>query len=120
MINSVKKLAMLTASPRAINKIQDIINKKNGQAILLYLQGGGCSGMKYQFEVLDINKKEDKLDEIVKIDDVSIHMCGKSLLYTMGTHIDYIDDDIMGSRFDFSNDNINGKCGCGTSIRFNK
>ena len=109
---------MLTASVNALKKMKYIVKKQNGEAILLYLQGGGCSGLKYKFEILDKNEKQDKLDEIVNIDGLPIHMCGKSLMYSMGTHIDYINDDIMGSRFDFSNDKINGKCGCGTSINF--
>lgn len=109
---------MLTASKTAIKKIGNILSNNQGKAILLYLEGGGCSGLKYKFEVLSNNVKQDKLDEVIDIEGIPIHMCGKSLMYTMGTHIDYIKDDIMGSRFDFLNDNINGKCGCGTSIRF--
>ena len=38
-------------------------------------------------------------------------------MYLMGTHIDY-KADIMGERFDFSNNNISSKCGCGTSFNF--
>jgi Fe-S cluster assembly iron-binding protein IscA len=37
------------------------------------------------------------------------------MLFLLGTKIDYIED-IMGSRFDFINDNIQSKCGCGTSF----
>ena len=120
MINITKTKSLLTASTNAIHKIKDIINQHNGKSILLYLESGGCSGMKYKFEVLATNEKQNKLDEIVELNGINFHMCNKSLLYTMGTHIDYINDDIMGSRFDFQKSNINGKCGCGTSIRFNK
>jgi Fe-S cluster assembly iron-binding protein IscA len=35
----------------------------------------------------------------------------------LGTHIDY-KQDIMGSRFDFYNENITNKCGCGSSVNF--
>jgi Fe-S cluster assembly iron-binding protein IscA len=38
-------------------------------------------------------------------------------MYIIGTKIDY-KDDIMGSRFDFKNDNMKNKCGCGTSFNF--
>ena len=38
-------------------------------------------------------------------------------MYIIGTKIDY-KDDIMGSRFDFKNDNMENKCGCGTSFNF--
>ena len=38
-------------------------------------------------------------------------------MFLLGTNIDYIED-IMGSRFDFQNQNIESKCGCGTSFNF--
>ena len=38
-------------------------------------------------------------------------------MFLLGTNIDYIQD-IMGSRFDFQNKNIETKCGCGTSFNF--
>lgn len=38
-------------------------------------------------------------------------------MYIIGTNIVY-KEDIMGSRFDFTNDNISNKCGCGTSVNF--
>ena len=38
-------------------------------------------------------------------------------MYVLGTEIDYLQD-IMGSRFTFSNDNISNTCGCGTSVNF--
>ena len=39
------------------------------------------------------------------------------MLYVLGTTVDY-KEDMMGSRFDFINDKIMGKCGCGTSVNF--
>jgi Fe-S cluster assembly iron-binding protein IscA len=49
--------------------------------------------------------------------DKYLYLCNKSLMYIIGTKVDYIED-IMGSRFDFSNDQIYSKCGCGTSVNF--
>ena len=46
-----------------------------------------------------------------------MYLCGKSLLHIIGTNIDY-KEDIMGSRFDFSSEQIDSKCGCGTSVNF--
>ena len=47
----------------------------------------------------------------------NLYLCNKSLMFILGTKIDYIED-IMGSRFDFKNDLIDSKCGCGTSVNF--
>ena len=38
-------------------------------------------------------------------------------MYLIGTYIDY-KKDIMGKKFDFVNDSISSKCGCGTSFNF--
>ena len=48
--------------------------------------------------------------------DKSLSLCFL-LMYLMGKLIDY-KIDIMRERFDFSNDNIASKCGCGTSFNF--
>ena len=47
----------------------------------------------------------------------NLYLCNKSLMFILGTKIDYIED-IMGSRFDFKNEQIDSKCGCGTSVNF--
>lgn len=108
---------LITISKNAIKKINSIINSENSKAILISIKGGGCNGFNYNFTPLKTNKKTGKFDTILKIDDLNIHICGKSLMYIMGTHIDY-KKDIMGDRFDFSNKNISSKCGCGTSFNF--
>lgn len=108
---------MLSITNIAKTKMKELINK-NGQAIYLYLNSGGCNGFEYKFEILTENKKPHKLDEKINIDnEYDLYICNKSLLYVFGTEINYIDD-IMGSRFDFKNNNITSKCGCGTSVNF--
>ena len=47
--------------------------------ILFSIEGGGCNGLKYNLE--PNNDEPKKIDEIVKIDDLKINVCGKSLLY---------------------------------------
>ena len=108
---------MITMSKRAIGILKNTLHAEKGKAILLYLKSGGCTGMEYKFEIMKTNNKSNKLDEIIKVDDLNIHLCNNSLLYMLGTHIDYIDD-IMGTRFDFKNDKIKNKCGCGSSVNF--
>lgn len=108
---------LITVSKSALKKINSIINLDNSKAILISIKGGGCNGFNYNFTPLKSNEKTDKLDKIIKIDDINVHICGKSLMYIMGTHIDY-KTDIMGDRFDFTNENISSKCGCGTSFNF--
>lgn len=108
---------MITISTLAKLKIKEMIANNLGKAALLYINGSGCNGFSYKFKVLKEDKKSSKLDEIIKIDDVNLYLGGESLLYIIGTSIDY-KEDIMGSRFDFSSEQIDSKCGCGTSVNF--
>ncbi len=48
-------------------------------------------------------------------EDIVIHICGKSLMHVIGTHIDW-ERDIMGEAFKFDNPMAKSSCGCGTSF----
>jgi iron-sulfur cluster assembly protein len=104
---------ILKISPSAIKQLKLIKDSHQSSALKFYIKGGGCNGFNYQIE--PTNEKADKLDEIVKVEDLEIHVCGKSLMYILGTEIDW-NVDIMGSTFKFNNPNANSNCGCGSSF----
>lgn len=108
---------MIQITEKASNMLLNLIKKYQGKSAFLYLKGGGCNGFSYKFKVLPEDKKPHKLDEIYDLGNKNLYLCNKSLLFLFGTEIDYIDD-IMGSRFDFKNPEIDSKCGCGTSFNF--
>ena len=108
---------MITISKKATNTLLNLIKKEQGSSALLYLKGGGCNGFSYKFKILNSNEKPHKLDEVINIDSTKLYLCHTSLIWLLGTHIDYVED-IMGSRFDFKNEKISSKCGCGTSFNF--
>ena len=109
---------MITISNIAKQKLKNLIVNNSGKSAYLYLKSGGCNGFNHTFSILDKDEKPNKYDEVFDIDDKhNLYICSKSLMYIIGSKIDYIED-LMGSRFDFSNDNIAGKCGCGTSVNF--
>lgn len=108
---------MLKISSIAKNTILNIINKNDGNAAFLYLKGGGCNGFSYKFKILLNDEKPNKFDEVYNLGNKNLYICGKSMMFIIGTEIDYIED-IMGSRFDFKNPAIESKCGCGTSFNF--
>lgn len=104
---------ILKITPNAIQQLKIIKDTHKSNALKFYIKGGGCNGFNYQLE--PTNDKPEKLDEIVKIDDLEIHVCGKSLIYILGTEIDW-NVDIMGSTFKFNNPNASSNCGCGSSF----
>lgn len=107
---------MITITNIAKNNLINLINLQ-GKSAFLYLKGGGCNGFSYKFKILQEDKKPNPLDEIFPLDNYNLYLCNQSFMWLIGTRIDYIED-IMGSRFDFYNPNIDTKCGCGTSFNF--
>ena len=111
---------MITVTNYAKNMLINLIKKENGKSASLYIAGGGCNGFSYKFKILHDDKPPNKLDvkyELSDLNNYNLYLCNKSLMYLIGTKIEYIED-IMGSRFDFQNENIDSKCGCGTSFNF--
>lgn len=107
---------VVTITNNAKARLSDLI-RQGGKSALLYIKGGGCHGFSYNFKILQTEAKPHKLDEECKVDGYSLYLCNRSIMYLIGMKIDYVED-IMGSRFDFKNDNIQSKCGCGTSFTF--
>jgi iron-sulfur cluster assembly accessory protein len=76
------------------------------------VEGGGCSGFSYKFDLTDSRNDDDiaieKNGATVLIDDLS-------LIYMGGSVIDFVDD-LMGQSFQIRNPNAVASCGCGTSF----
>ena len=114
---------IITVTKTALNQLKRISNNKK---ILFSLDAGGCNGFKYKIEPFIENKKKkekekEKEKEITMekcmIDGIEINVCNKSLLYVIGTEIDW-KEDYMGSRFEFNNPLAKSKCGCNSSFSF--
>ena len=103
---------LITLSKTAIQQCQHILKQSNKKHLQLSLKSGGCSGFEYQFQTVD---QTDPKDEIYQKDGLTVNICHKSLLFLLGTHIDWTTD-IMGTSFSFNNPNANQTCGCGTSF----
>ncbi|MFY0593591.1 HesB/IscA family protein [Roseivirga sp.] len=106
---------MITVTDTAKNKIVEL-RTKEGQAdnsnIRVAVQGGGCSGLMYDLE-FDAEIKEK--DEVFEDKGVKILVDRKSLLYLLGTTLDF-SDGLNGKGFQFINPNASRTCGCGESF----
>ena len=101
----------LTISKKALAHLKKIATADKPN-ILIGVEGGGCNGMKYFGEPVD---KPMKMDVAFSVDGAEIIVCGRSLLYLIGTHVTW-KTDIMGSRIEFENPNAQSKCGCGETF----
>ena len=76
------------------------------------VKSGGCSGLSYDL-YFDTKKAED--DKSFEDNDVQIVVDKKSLLYLIGTTLEY-SGGLNGKGFVFNNPNANATCGCGSSF----
>ncbi len=80
--------------------------------IRVSVKGGGCSGLMYDLNFDDQIRAEDKVFED---QGIKILVDKKSLLYLLGTVLDF-SDGLNGKGFQFINPNASRTCGCGESF----
>lgn len=100
-------------SERAASRIATILKGETEGAMLrVSVQGGGCSGFQYSFDI-DANPTAEDLS--VSRDGVTVLIDSISLPFLKGAEIDFVDD-LMGQSFRIQNPNATASCGCGTSF----
>ena len=96
---------------RAFARLGEIGAGKDGKALRVAVEGGGCSGFQYDI-ALDAPDDGDLVlegaGEKVVIDEVS-------LPFLPGATIDFTEE-LIGARFVIDNPNASSSCGCGTSF----
>ena len=103
----------ITITERAARRIGDILRSEPSGAMLrLSVQGGGCSGFQYRF---DIDREKAGDDITIDRDGVTLLIDSVSLQYLAGSEIDFVDD-LIGASFKVNNPKAKASCGCGTSF----
>ena len=106
---------MISVTETAKNKIVELQEKDgltNFHKIRVAVKGGGCSGLMYDL-LFDTETKAS--DEIFEDKGIQILVDKKSLLYLLGTTLDF-SDGLNGKGFQFVNPNASRTCGCGESF----
>lgn len=100
-------------SDAAARRITRIVAEDAGKiAMRVSVEGGGCSGFSYKFDLVD-SRNED--DTTIEKDGATVFIDDISLVYMGGSVIDFVDD-LMGQSFQIRNPNAVASCGCGTSF----
>lgn len=99
---------------KAAAKVREIVAREGNPVLMLrvYIQGGGCSGFQYGFE-LEEQAGED--DVVIEKEGVKLLIDPMSFQYLMGGEVDY-KEDLQGARFVVNNPNAASTCGCGMSF----
>ena len=103
----------IALTERAARRISEIMAREpEGSMLRISVNGGGCSGFAYAFDV-DRTRQDD--DIVVERDGVSVLVDQVSLQYMDGSVIDFVDD-LIGQSFKIQNPHAVAACGCGTSF----
>jgi iron-sulfur cluster assembly accessory protein len=103
----------VTVSDNAFNRIEKILSKEvDKTALRVSVEGGGCSGFSYKFDLVD-GQEDD--DIVLEKGNARVLIDNLSLVYMAGSEIDFVDD-LMGQSFQIKNPNAIASCGCGTSF----
>ncbi|ARC90521.1 iron-sulfur cluster assembly accessory protein [Rhodovulum sp. MB263] len=96
---------------RAYARLSEIGAAKQGKALRVAVEGGGCSGFQYAITLDDPAEDDLVLEgagEKVVVDSVS-------LPFLQNATIDF-SKELIGAKFVIDNPNATSSCGCGTSF----
>ncbi len=106
---------MINVTDKAKEEITTLLAKEGktiDHNIRVSVKGGGCSGLMYD---LSFDPEIQDADEVFEDKGVKILVDKKSLLYLLGTTLDF-SDGLNGKGFQFVNPNASRTCGCGESF----
>jgi iron-sulfur cluster assembly accessory protein len=103
----------VTLSDAAAKRIAAIVGAEAGKhALRVSVEGGGCSGFSYKFDLTDAVQNDDI---VVEKNNATVLIDSLSLVYMAGSEIDFVDN-LLGQSFQINNPNAVASCGCGTSF----
>ncbi|MEM7290489.1 MAG: iron-sulfur cluster insertion protein ErpA [Pseudomonadota bacterium] len=112
-MNAPTQSPTVTATDNALKRVARILSgDANNTALRISVEGGGCSGFSYKF---DLTHEINNEDLVLEGHGAKILVDEMSLIYMGGSEIDFVDD-LMGQSFQVKNPNAVASCGCGTSF----
>ena len=103
----------VTLTSNAARRVAQIAERQGKPAILrLGVDGGGCAGFTYKFELADAAADDDAVAEV---DGVKLVVDPVSLGLVEGSAVDFVED-LGGAAFKVTNPNAASGCGCGSSF----
>lgn len=97
----------------AAARVAAIAQRQGKPAMLrLAVEGGGCSGFQYRFELAD---RAEGDDTIAETDGVTLVVDAISLDLVRGASVDFVES-LGGAAFKVDNPNAAAGCGCGSSF----
>ncbi|WCL54778.1 HesB/IscA family protein [Gimibacter soli] len=106
-------MSVIEITDKAAERIKALLeNRPEAIGLKLGTDTKGCSGLGYK---IDYVTEADPADEKVEANGVAVFVDRKSLLYLLGTRMDW-EESRFSTGFTFTNPNEKGRCGCGESF----
>ncbi len=113
-------LSVATRSPEGITLAESgarrlaKLSEAEGKPVLLRVavDGGGCSGFQYRFELVDGPEADDL---VVRRDGQAVVIDPVSIPFLKDSEIAFVDE-LAGAQFVIRNPNAASSCGCGVSF----
>src|SRR5438105_2077794 len=103
----------VTLSPAAARRLHAIAAKEGRPLMLrVAVEGGGCSGFQYRFDLVDTIEHDDLK---IETDGAAAVVDVVSLTLLKGSVIDFADE-LAAAEFRVKNPNAKSSCGCGVSF----
>jgi iron-sulfur cluster insertion protein len=99
----------------AAEKIKQILEEEKDPTLMVrvFVEGGGCSGFKYNFTIEDLTSEDDFT---IEHNGAKLLVDSMSMQYLTSATVDFVEDELNGSHFKIINPNASTTCGCGSSF----
>lgn len=99
---------MLNLTSKAKEYLKKITTEHSKQYVYLSVEGGGCSGFQYKWDLTNDTDKGTLIEDILVLDELAE-------MFVLGSSVDYISE-LGGSYLKVINPNATAQCGCGESF----
>lgn len=104
---------LLSLMPQAVKRINDLLQSDPElYALRITVEGGGCSGFSYKYELV---REQAPGDEVIEQEGARVVIDPMSKPFLLGSNLDFVDS-ILEQSFAIKNPNASSSCGCGVSF----
>ena len=99
---------MINLTEQANDYLSSMVDSYQKKYAYLSVNGGGCSGFTYKWDMVDTDENGTVIDDLLVLDQMAE-------MFVMGCTVDYVKE-LGGSYLKVINPNAKAQCGCGESF----